>query len=238
MTFTWGKLVKSKCSPQKQSSDFCFDDVRANSVLSRHSSQKYLQAWAREELGLANTHIGGVELGNIPFFVDKSFGFENPYFQRVFSAANVFLVRLDGFSQAAECWHVWGKTAGITNNYETTSYHYSYTQYYYTNLYTHLSRSSAVRHEKYRVLPAGNVTWKQFSRPSTDGWSGLISTPPLLKSNDCMMLCDWPDNSDSCDREVLNRGPPGLTLLKKKKYGWTTLKRHLHSQRFDNESIS
>lgn len=43
MTFTWGKLVKSKCSPQKHNSDFCFDDVRANSVLSRHSSQKYLQ---------------------------------------------------------------------------------------------------------------------------------------------------------------------------------------------------
>lgn len=42
ITFTWGKLVKSKCSPQKQSSVFCLDDVRAKSVLSKHSSQKYL----------------------------------------------------------------------------------------------------------------------------------------------------------------------------------------------------
>jgi len=84
-----------------------------------------------------------------------------------------------------------------------------------TNLYTHLSRSSAVRHEKYLVLPAGNVTWKQFSRPRTDGCSGLISTPPLLRSNDCMMLCDWPDRSDSCERDVLRRGPlPGLAFLR------------------------
>lgn len=42
ITFTRGRLWKSKCSPQKHMSPFCLDDVRAYSVLSRHKSQKYL----------------------------------------------------------------------------------------------------------------------------------------------------------------------------------------------------
>lgn len=40
---TRGRLWNSKCSPQKQSSPFCLQDVLAYSVLSKHTSQKYLQ---------------------------------------------------------------------------------------------------------------------------------------------------------------------------------------------------
>ena len=76
-------------------------------------------------------------------------------------------------------------------------------------LWTHLSRSPAVRHEKYLGVPADRVTWKQWSRPRTDGWSGLISTaesarPPPPRSRVCMMV--WPDKRLSWDLEVLRRG--------------------------------
>lgn len=40
---TTGKSSNSKCWPQKHKSFFCFPAVLACSVLSRHSSQKYLQ---------------------------------------------------------------------------------------------------------------------------------------------------------------------------------------------------
>lgn len=72
------------------------------------------------------------------------------------------------------------------------------------HLWTHLSRSSADRQEKYRGGPADSVTWKQCSRPSTDGWSGLMSTPPAPKSSVCIAL--WPASKDSCDRLVRSRG--------------------------------
>lgn len=116
ITFTCGRLVKSKCSPQKQSSDFCLDEVRANSVLSKHSSQKYLLSNEKQikyqQLNFICKHKTTLTTNTIcnkssknliiPFFVDKTFGFKNPNFQSIFNTPYVFLIRLYGLSQAAE----------------------------------------------------------------------------------------------------------------------------------------
>lgn len=91
------------------------------------------------------------QLAEISLFVHQPFGLEDPDFQRVFRAANVFLIGLDGLSQTVN-GRVLKKFFFFFSNESGGSPSPT------TNLYTHLSRSSAVRHEKYLVLPAGNVT--------------------------------------------------------------------------------
>ena len=67
------------------------------------------------------------------------------------------------------------------------------------HLDSHLSRSSAVRHEMY-LLPCEVATWKQWSWLSTLWCTGLTSVSLPVTSTACIALGF--DSRDSWDRDV------------------------------------